>query len=175
VKLAALSLAVALSAENAAVPVNLQLMVMLKVLTYDANFAAHAANPFVVAVPYAKGDESRAAEAVASARRMDLKSINDRTLEFVAVAVGDLGGMKPSAVLLHSGMADDVARDVLAATARAKWYSLSLDEQHVVKHGALLGVTSNAGKPQVVVNITAARATGVELAQAVLKVARTYQ
>lgn len=38
-----------------------------------------------------------------------------------------------------------------------------------------LGVSGSGGKPQVVVNVTCARAIGVELAPAVLKVARTHQ
>ena len=172
--LALLALASSGVAAAEPVPVNLQLMVMLKVLTYDANFAAHAQSPFVVLVPYGKGDEARASELVTAASALELRSINERKLEFVAVPLPELGGSRASAVLLHAGMGDDASRDVLAAAGRARWYSLALDEA-LVKRGALLGVGSNAGRPQVMVNVTTARAAGVELGQAVLKVARTFQ
>jgi len=170
---AALAVLVAFAA-SAQVPAQLALMVMLKVLTYDGTFSSHASGEFVVAVPYAKGDEGSANEVVATSEAMDLKSINDRPLKFVTMPAGDFTGSRYSAVLLHAGMSAATAREVLAHAAKNKMYSLAFDEQ-LVKDGAMLGVTSNGGRPQVLINMVTARAAGVEFGPSVLKVARTFQ
>ncbi|MBL8958100.1 MAG: hypothetical protein JNK82_45430 [Myxococcaceae bacterium] len=165
-------LVVLLAAEE--VPPKLALMVMLKVATYDAHFAERGSGDFVVLVPYAKGGEDKAAELVGVAKGLELKSINERPLKFVAVASGELGGgTRASAVLLHAGFPEDVAREVLGAATKARLYSLALDEA-LVKQGAMLSVGSNAGRPQVVLNVTTARVIGAEMGPSVLKVAKTY-
>ncbi len=156
------------------VPPQLALMVMLKVLTYDGHFAERGGGDFVVLVPYAKGGEGRAAELVEKAQGLELKSINERPLKFLAVAASELGGgTRASAVLLHAGFPPDAAQEVLAIATKARLYSLALDEA-LVKQGAMLSVASNAGKPQVVLNVTTARVVGAEMGPSVLKVARTY-
>lgn len=156
------------------VPGNLALMVMLKVLTYDVNFAARGTKEFVVLVPYAKGSEARANDTIAMAEAMDLQAINGRALKYLPVPVADVAGAKASAVLLHAGMSLEVAREVLAVAARARWYSLAFDEA-LVRDGAMLGVVSNGGRPQVVVNVPTARSIGAELGPAVLRVAKAIQ
>jgi hypothetical protein len=170
----ALALVTAPEAQAQEVPQKLALMVMLKVLTYDANFATRGSGDFVVLVPFVKGEQARAAEAVEKAGSVDLHSINERALKFIAVPLGELGAAKGSAVLLHAGMADEVAREVVAHATKARQYSLAFDEA-LVKEGAMLGVASNAGKPQVLLNVATARSIGAEMSPAVLKVARTYQ
>jgi hypothetical protein len=75
-------------------------------------------------------------------------------------------------VLLHAGYPEDAAAQVLGMATRARLYSLALDTA-LVKQGALLSVGSNAGKPQVVLNVTTAKAVGAEMAPTVLKAART--
>ena len=173
----ALAVAVAVvsaSAQAQEVPGHLALMVMLKVLTYDTNFASRGSGDFVVLVPFAKGDAGRAADTVEKAEGVDLHSINDRALKFVAVPVSELGATKGSAVLLHAGMAAEVAKDIVGQATRARLYSLAFDEA-LVKEGSMLGVASNGGKPQVLINVTTARSAGVDFAPAVLRVARTFQ
>lgn len=177
VKALALALAVTLpcaAVADEAVPEPLALMVMLKVLTYDTNFASRGAGDFVVLVPFAKGAEARATAAVAKAEAINLHSINDRALRFVPIALADLPGTKASAVLLHAGFAPETAREVVVASSRARLYTLAFDEPLVKDGGAMLGVASNAGKPQVVINTVTARSVGADFAGAVLKVARTY-
>jgi hypothetical protein len=167
---------VALSAHAQDVPHSLALMVMLKVLTYDATFSSRGAGDFVVLVPFGAGDEAKAAAAVDIASGMELRTINGRTLKFIAVPAAELaGGAKASAVLLHSGMPLAAARDAVAAAGRSRLYSLAFDEALVRDAAAMLSVASNAGRPQVVLHIGTARAIGAEFGPSVLKVARTVQ
>jgi hypothetical protein len=161
-------------AQADAVPPSLALMVMLKVLTYDSGFPARGGGTFVVVVPYAPAEQGSADEAVSVASHVDLHSINDRRLKFVAVPLANLGETKASAVLLPVGLSTASAKEALQVAARAKLYTLAFDES-LVRAGAMLGVTVNAGKPQVVVNVSAARASAVDFSASVLKVAKTYQ
>lgn len=164
---------VAGSARAQEVPPQLALMVMLKVLTYDTHFGDRGGGDFVVLVPFTVGDESRASDLVDKAKALELKSINERPLKFMVVPAENLGGgTRASAVLLHAGFPEGAARDVIAAANKARLYSLALEES-LVKRGAMLSVASNAGKPQVVLNVTTARAIGAEMGPSVLKVART--
>jgi hypothetical protein len=178
----ALTAALALAAVGAAlpalaqsVPAPLGLMVMLKVLTYDAAFASHGSGPFVVAVPFAPGQSGNADDLVTAGAALSLRSVNGRELKFVSTAAADLAELKgATAVLLPAGLAPEVARQVLQLAAKARLYSMTLDEG-LVHGGALLGVAANAGRPQVLLNVTTARSLGVDLDPAVLKVARTVQ
>jgi hypothetical protein len=67
-----------------------------------------------------------------------------------------------------------VAREALRAATTHHLYSLAFEEA-LVKDGAMIGVGSNDGRPQVLLNVTTARAIGADLSSAVLKVARTFQ
>jgi hypothetical protein len=157
------------------VPAPLALMTMLKVLAYDTGFPALGNGDFVVAVPFAPGQQGPAEALVKVASKLDVHTINGRELKFQTVAAGDLAGQKRlSAVLLHAGLAPASAKEALQVATRGKLYSLVLDEP-LVKEGALLGVAVNDGKPQVVVNVGVAKALGVELSASVLRVAKTVQ
>jgi hypothetical protein len=157
------------------VPAPLALMTMLKVLAYDTGFPALGSGEFVVAVPYAPGQQAAADALVKVASRVEVHTINGRDLKFQAVALGELAGQKRlSAVLLHAGLQAASAKEALQVATRAKLYSLVLDEA-LVKDGALLGVSDSAGKPQVVVNVSVAKALGVELSASVLRLAKTVQ
>ena len=152
----------------------LALMVMLKVITYDANFAARGSGDFVVLVPYAPGQPTKAAATVELARGMELRSIKERKLRFLALPVAELTQTKAEAVLLHPGISGEVAREALQLAAAAGLYTLAFDEQ-LVRDGAMLGVASSEGRPQVLVNVTSARGIGADISGTVLKKAKTYQ
>src|SRR4051794_32022343 len=82
------------SAHAQEVPGHLALMVMLKVLTYDINFSSRGTGDFLVLVPFAKGEQARATETVDKAMSVDLRSINDRSLKFIAVPIAELASAK---------------------------------------------------------------------------------
>ena len=152
----------------------LALMVMLKVITYDNSFAARGSGDFVVLVPHAPGQPAKATATVELARSMELRSIKDRKLRFVAVPLPELAQTKAEAVLLHAGISSEVAREAVQLAAKAGLYTLAFDEQQV-RDGAMLGVASSEGRPQVLVNVTSARLIGADISGTVLKKAKTYQ
>lgn len=155
----------------AEVPQQLALVVMLKVLTYDASFSSRGDGDFVVLVPWAPGHREQAEALTALGAGLSLRTINSRSLRFVAVPLAELTAAKGAAVLFHPGFDADAARSVLEV---GHLYTMAFDEA-LVREGVMLGVGSNDGRPQVLVNVAASRKLGVELASAVLKVARAIQ
>ncbi|MFT3709516.1 MAG: hypothetical protein QM817_17960 [Archangium sp.] len=82
------------------VPSPLALKVMLKVLTYDPALPTHGSGEFVVAVPFSAGGESAAEALVREGAALEVKSVNERPLKFVALPVKDVAAAKPSAILV---------------------------------------------------------------------------
>lgn len=163
-------LAVGAGAQPAVVPPKLGVLVLLKVLTYDAGFDARGQGDFVIAVPYSKGREAAATALVDELTTLEIKSIKQRKLVFRAVAAGErLAG---EAVLLSEALSIEARRPVLESAHTARLYTLAFNELDV-SEGALLGVVSVAGKLQPVINAATAKSLGVEFASSVLKVART--
>jgi hypothetical protein len=155
------------------VPEGLGLMVMLKVLSYDAAFANHGKGDFVVVVPFAAGQEAKASALATAGEKLEVKSIKERPLKFVVAPLSELDDRKPTAVLLYDGFAGDALKTALERARSSNWYVLSLDEK-AVQRGAVLGVGLTNGKPQPLINIAAARALGADFGP-VLRLARTFQ
>lgn len=174
-RVVAVSLLLAAAAVHAEdrVPEKLGLMVMLKIVSYDAAFASRGSGDFVVLVPYAPGDEARAHTIAAVGAALEVKTIKERSLRFVPVPVGELSVKKGSAVLLHLGARGEVLKASLARAREEKLYVLTLEEA-LVKEGALLGVGLNNGKPQPLINVAAMKALGADFGT-VLRLARTFQ
>jgi hypothetical protein len=156
----------------------LALTLMLKVITYDNAFARTGEGAFVVLVPYAGADREQADEVVAAAETLAQKMILHRSLKFVPVKADELsakvGEQHASAVLMPSGAPASLTQRVVSVAAAQHIYSLAMDPERV-DDGIALGVATNNGKPQLIINITSARAEGCEFQPSVLKVAKTVQ
>ena len=167
----------ALVAAAADAPVKTSLLVVLKVLTYDAGFVARGKGDFVVLIPPA-GDPARASALLEVARGSGVTRILERPLKFVLGSSDPLEAQAreahASAILVPEGISGATAKEVARVGTALKIYTLAVEEAPV-RQGLLLGVAVNDGKPQVVINITAARAQGVEFSASVLRIARTVQ
>ncbi len=172
----AVALFIALSAASAfadeEVPPALALKVMLKVLSYDPALSTHGSGDFVIAIPFG-GNADAAAALAKECDALEVKTLNERPLKFVAMQVKELDAKKPTAVLLPDALADDVRIDALKWSLAAKAYSLALGADEV-SNGALLGVGVSNGKPQPIINATTAKALNADF-KAVLRLARVVQ
>lgn len=157
-------------AQSAEAPPKLGILVLLKVLTYDAGFDARGQGDFVVVVPFSKGNEDRAQRLVDELGSIEVKTIKQRRLVFRSVLAGER--LDGQAVLFTSALTHDRHKPVLEAATSAKLYSLAFAEEEV-QEGALLGVVQAGGKLQPVINVATAKLLGAEFAASVLKVART--
>jgi hypothetical protein len=158
------------------VPATLALTLMLKVLTYDGEFGHHGQGDFVVLVP---GDAEATRSVLEAVDQLEHKAILGRKLTFVPIAAGEvekkIGELKASALLAPRGMSTATAQQLSRLNGLAHLYTMSLDPRLVEEGGLMLGVALNAGKPQLVMNMTAARAAGADFKPTVLKIARTVQ
>src|SRR5581483_5664429 len=151
----------------------LALTLMLKVITYDNAFARTGDGPFVVLVAYAEKDRAAADEVVAAAEQLQQKAILRRPLSFVAVRAEDVTAkvpeLKASAVLAPSGAPPALVKELTRVAAAARIYSMAMDAERV-DEGIALGVGQAGGKPQLIINVAAARAAGCDFQPSVLKI-----
>jgi hypothetical protein len=161
------------------VPPEIGLLVMLKVLTYDAGFDARVgAREFLVLVPYAPGQADAARNLAAAGTELPIKTMVGRALRFEPVTAAELDtkllANGASAILIPSGTPPELARTLAGSASRNNRYAITLDEA-LVKAGTTIGVALSAGKPQVILNIATARTIKAEFSPAVMRVARIQQ
>jgi hypothetical protein len=168
------------SAANAQerVPPTLALRVLLRVLTYDKNLASHGQGDFVVLIVYEPGQNTAFAEATAAAAAMKGMSLAKRPLRFADVELRDPSALaeaaskaSANALLLLPGLSragEDAAVSVAKSTG---CYTLSLDPR-LVERSFLIGVSYKDGRPQLILNIAAAKTAHADFDVAILKLAR---
>lgn len=162
------------------VPPKLGLLLLLKVLSYDANLDAHVAAgaEFVVLVPFVPAQAALAKELLAVAAGLEVDQVSGRKLRFESVPQASLeataASAKASAVLVLQGSPTELVEAVQALGAKKKLYTLALEEAPV-KSGIALGVTLNNAKPLLLVNVPSAHAVGASFNTAVMRVARLFQ
>jgi hypothetical protein len=156
----------------------LALTLMLKVITYDNAFARTGDGAFVVLVAYAEKDRAGADGVVGAADQLQQKAILRRPLSFVAVRADELSAkvaeLKASAVLAPPGAPPALVKELMRVAAAARIYSMAMDAERV-DEGVALGVGQTGGKPQLLINVAAARAQGCDFQPSVLKIAKTVQ
>ncbi len=161
------------------VPPQLGLLVMLKVLSYDATFEARVGDrDFLVLVPYAPNQTDAARAVAAVGLELPIKAMVGRPLKFEPVPAAELETQlvtrNAAAVIVLGGTPYELAKQQASAAARHQRYAITLDED-LVKAGIPIGVALNNGKAQLILNVTAARAIKAEFSSAVMRVARIQQ
>lgn len=162
-------------------PAKLGLLVMLKVIRYDKHFPEGRKDDFVVLVAHDPAMSAGLSSVLGASEELKELSIDTRRLRFVPIPVGsaqELGAaaerLKASAVLAAPGVSSAGAESLAKAASQLKLYSLSLDTAHVEK-GILLGVTVQDGRPQIVINLRAAKDIDANFDVTVLKRARVVR
>ncbi len=161
------------------VPPGLGLMVMLKVLTYDAGFDKRGGDgEFLVLVPFAASQGASAQDLANTGTELATRSIQGRRLRFETQPAAGLDAQivarSPAALLIPADTPPEIARQFAAVAQKHRIYTMSFDEQ-LVKTGLTVGVALNNGKPQVILNATAAKAIDADFSTAVMRIARVYQ
>lgn len=163
------------------VPPKLALLVMLKVLTYDKNLAARGEGDFVVLVAHEAGQDAARREALTATEELRGATLRTRTVRFRFVAFSNEASLraavtehKAEALLLLPGLSSEGLATAASVAGSLRLYSLSLDPSFVERSLAV-GVTNHAGRPQIVLNLGAARLANASFEPAVLKLARIVQ
>ena len=176
VLLAAVSAAA--SAGGPVVPFDIQVPLVLKALTYDRNLKGRAGEHVRIAVLSPKGSASTAAELQAS-----LAALPDRTVNGMPVSFREIKGSDEAA--LDQGLSeghwaaiyvmpgfdrDDLAK--IRRVAESRHVLAVAAEAQDVERGMVFGVAAQGGKPQLVVNLTGAKACGSDCDLALIRLSR---
>jgi hypothetical protein len=155
--------------------------ILLKVLTYDETFDSRGSGPFTVAVASEPGQEAARAELTDELKTLTVTSIKNRPLKFVPIEFKDekslsseLTRSSADAILAVPGLSSSGVKTLSMVAEKAKRYSLALDAS-MVEQALSVGVTTDGGKPQIVINDRASKAVGAKFDVAVLRLARVVK
>jgi hypothetical protein len=181
VRLASLLLAIPAAGDGEQLDPKTALSIMLRVITYDRSFKAPESG-FMVVIPTEPGLASARDQVLAASRELNLTSIQGHELRFAGVDLRDPSGLaaavaqrKASAIVVIPGTSAPMLAEINRVSQASHLYTLALDPAAVEQKQALLSVAPHEGRPQIVLNVDAARALGATFDNSVLKVARLVQ
>jgi hypothetical protein len=158
------------------------LPILLRVLTYDRNFRSRGAGEFVVLVPAEAGKESIRDDVLVVTKTLGLDTIHNRQLKFVASELKDVASLddavqktRAQAILAVSGLSPASVKAISDVAQTNQIYTLALDSKFVETSLALGVEPKEDGKPQIVINLNAAKAVGAVFENSVLKLAKLIQ
>ena len=160
---------------KAAVPV------LLKVLTYDVNFDARGVGEFVVLVVNEPGQAARREALVDTLKSVEVSKVKARPVKYVGAEFRDEASLQAeidrthaAAILVTPGTSDKFVGHVSEVAQDNQLYAVALTAAMVEK-ALPVGVVMANGKPQIIINVKAARGVGANFEVAVLKLARVIQ
>lgn len=155
------------------------LPLLMKVVTYDRNFAARSSGEFVVLVATEEG-KTPAVDIAALAKSMKLVSVSDRPLKFVSTTFKDQASLDAAiqssnakAVLAAPGSSPAAVKDISEVAQDNQIYTMAIEDEPMKT--LAIGVVDKDGKPQIVINLAASKAIGAVFESSVLKLARVVQ
>lgn len=160
----------------------LQVPLLLKVLSYDRALNRLGTGDLVVAVLYdaANATSSEVRQGFGKALRSGKVSVvNGRRIEVVEINVASgqtataLRDRKATAAYVTPGL-EGRLKDIVRAATETKVTLMGGSEAYA-RAGVAVGVASAAGKPQLFVNLPASRAAGADLPAALLNIAKVIQ
>lgn len=174
-------LVVTASTANAQVDVKAALPVLLKVLTYDVNFDARGAGPFVLLVISEPGQSADRSALMGSLKDSNVTEIKKRPLKYVAVDYrdeaqlqGEIDKYKASALLVVNGASTATLKSLWEVAQDNQLYALALNAE-TVQSFFPLGVTMVGDKPQIIINEKSSKAVGARFETVVLRMAKVIQ
>ena len=163
------------------VDVKAALPVLLKVLTYDVNFDARGAGPFVLLVVSEPGQSAERSALMGSLKDSSVTEVKKRTLKYIAVEFrdeaqlqGEIDKNKASALLVVPGASTATVKALWEVAQDNQLYALALDAE-TVQSFFPVGVTMVGDKPQIIINEKSSKAVGARFETVVLRMARVIQ
>jgi hypothetical protein len=168
------------AAQDISVPVEVQVPLLLKILTFDRTLAAESHDSLVVGVVFQSHYRASAAisDEVCRALATAGRNLNaGRVLRVVRIDLDDPRNL--GAALLREGVRvlyvtplRAVATSAVAAATRERQVVSMTGVVRYVEEGLAVAVDANGERPQIVINLAASRAEGAVFAGQLLKLAR---
>lgn len=169
-------------AEDASVPVGLQMELFAKIAAYDKNLPARAGDKLVIVLLVKSGsDESTKAAKAADKALADIGTIAGLSHEQSTVAFSDAAALAKlcktkhvGAVYVAPGFADSDVEAMAKGLDGADVLTVSGVASFVSK-GVVVGFDLVSGKPKLLVNLNQAKKQKVELSAEVLKLMKVVE
>ena len=169
-------------AEEAAVPISLQVELLLKVAAYDKNLTQRGASRVGLLVLVKQGDpDSGRSAAQARLALSEVTNILGLPLDSTSAVHGDPAGLTKllratniAILYLMPGFSESELAAIAEACTGISLLSAGALARHV-ERGTVLAFDLVGGKPKLLVNLTRARKQQVELSSSVLKLMRVIE
>lgn len=169
------------STASAQVDVKAALPVLLKVLTYDVNFDARGAGPFVLLIVSEPAQSVERSALMGTLKESSVTEVKKRPLKYIAVDYRDEGQLqaeidkhRASAILVVPGTATASVKAMWEVAQDNQMYALALDAETVQSYFPV-GVTMVGNKPQIIINEKSSKAVGARFETVVLRMAKVIQ
>jgi hypothetical protein len=170
-------------AQEIAVPVEVQIPLLVKILGFDRKLAARSDNELVLGILFQgkyRTSANVADEVKDAVRRLPAGAMGGRRIRAVAIDLDDATGLDAAlsqhriAVLYVSPLR---AADIRALTAicRASQVTSVTGVPAYVETGISIGIGIKGERPEIVINLAASRAEGADLNAQLLKLARIVE
>lgn len=174
-------LAAVLAAQS--VPASQQAALFSRILAYDRALKARAGSQVTLGIVFKASDPaSRAAadEMLAGFAPLRSRTIHDLPFDVVSSPYTDavalaawMDGRNIDVLYLAPGL-DTSFNEIQAVAAKRRVASLTSDRRQV-QQGAAIGVVNKDGKPAILINLTSARALGMDLDPKLLQLAEVIR
>lgn len=176
----AVLLARPLSAQGMAQPIDVQVPIILKVLTYDRQFEARTGDAVTIGIihdptdPISARAMSDLSETLYAARDKTVRRLPIRYFQIDITGTPDLAGFseerKISVYYLTPGLTSDTIARVLEVSREHGITSIT-GVPEFVDAGVSVGIGERRGRPQILINLPASRAEGCEFDASLLRIA----
>ncbi len=168
--------AAALAAEPMPLAPDLQLPLILKVLTYDRHFETKASGELVLGIVYNQDDQDSlkvASTVIQTLLRFSGKTVKRLPIRFSLVPIASLEAsveqLKINVLYVAPGNARHL--DSLTALSRAKGITTATGVPDYVRRGIAVGIGVSDDRPQILINLPASKSEGSEFEAGLLRVA----
>ena len=168
------------SAQEMAVPVDIQVPLFLKILTFDRNLKERAGDEIVIAVVYQgkyRSSLNVKDEFVKLLQEAAVKNIDGIPIRCVPLDIGERTDpqntiAEHNADLLYITPLRAVNTEAITAASRAKKKPTLTGVPDYVESGLAVGIGIKGDKPQIIINLPAAKAEGADFSSQLLKLAK---
>lgn len=168
------------SAQEMAVPINIQVPLFLKILTFDRNLKDRVGDEIVIAVLYQekfRRSLNVKDEFIKLMNELPVKSVEDIPIRCVSLDISDeieLDSViaRYNADVLYIAPLRAVSAKTIAGVSRAKKKPTLTGVPDYVESGLAVGIGIKGDKPQIIINLPAVKAEGVDFSSQLLKLAK---
>ncbi len=168
------------AAEPVPLAPDLQLPLILKVLTYDRHFETKARGELILGIVYDQADPEslKAASAVIETLlRFSGKTVKRLPIRFSLVPIGNLErsveGAKINVLYVAPGNARNL--DKLTQFSQVKGITTVTGVPDYVRGGIAVGIGVNGDRPQILINLPSSKAEGSEFDASLLRIATVFK